>query len=55
LKISGTPSQPKEDLTSRIITAMAVVPAAGAAEAAVEVPAAATEAVGNLLRGLLRH
>jgi hypothetical protein len=55
LKISGTPSQPKENLTSRIITAMAVVPTAGAAEAAVEVPAAATEAVGNLLRGLLRH
>lgn len=55
LKISGTPSQPKENLTSRIITAMAVVPAAGAAEAAVEAPAAATEAVGNLLRGLLRH
>ena len=55
LKISGTPSQPKENLTGRIVSAMAVVPVAGAAEAAVEVPAAATEAVGNLLRGLLRH
>jgi hypothetical protein len=55
LKISGTPSQPKENLTGRIVSAMAVVPVAGAAEAAVEVPAAATEAVGDLLRGLLRH
>ena len=55
LKISGTPSQPRENLTARIVTAMAVVPAAGAAEAAVEIPAATTEAVGDLLRGLLRH
>ena len=55
LKISGTPSKPEENLTGRVVTAMAVMPAAGAAEAAVEVPAEATEAVGNLLRGLLRH
>jgi hypothetical protein len=55
LKISGTPSKPEENLTGRVVTAMAVMPAAGAAEAAAEVPAEATEAAGNLLRGLLRH
>jgi hypothetical protein len=47
--------KPEENLTGRIVTAMAVMPAAGAAEAAAEVPDEATEAVGNLLRGLLRH
>jgi hypothetical protein len=55
LKISGTPSKPEENLTGRVVTAMAAMPAAGAAEAAVEIPDEATEAVGNLLRGLLRH
>jgi len=55
LKVSGTPSEPKENLSGRIATALAVVPVAGAADAAVEVPKAAGEAVGNLLRGLLRH
>jgi hypothetical protein len=42
-------------LTGRVVTAMAAMPAAGAAEAAVEIPDEATEAVGNLLRGFLRH
>ena len=55
LKIGGTPSKPEENLTGRIATALAVVPVAGAAEAAVEVPEAAGKAVGNMLRGLLRH
>lgn len=55
MKIGGTPSRPEENLTARVATALAMVPATDAVEAAVEVPGAATEAVGGLLRKLLRH
>jgi len=55
LKIGGTPSRPEENLTSRVATALALVPATGAVEAATEIPGEATEAVGGLLRSLLRR
>ena len=55
LKVGGTPSAPKEDLTTRIVAALAIAPAVGAAETAAEVPGEAAEAVGGLLRNLLRH
>jgi hypothetical protein len=53
VKVGGTPQAPTEDLTTRVVAALAVAPATQAVETAVEVPAAAVEAAGNLLRGLL--
>lgn len=51
--VGGTPQSPTEDLSSRVVAALAVAPAMQAVETAVEVPAAAVEAAGGLLRGLL--
>lgn len=53
VKIGGTPEAPTENLGARLATAIALAPAAGAAKSAAEIPAAAAEAVGGLLRGIL--
>ena len=53
VRLSGTPEAPVEDLSKRLATAAATVPAAAAVEAAAEIPGAAAEAAGGLLRGLL--
>lgn len=55
VKVGGTPQAPTEDLTARVIAALAVAPATQAVETAVEVPATAVEAAGNLLRGLFKR
>lgn len=52
VKVGGTPQAPTEDLTMRVVAALAAAPATQAAETAVEVPATAVEAAGKLLRGL---
>ena len=53
VKISGTPQEPAEDLSARLAAAVAVAPAAAAVEAAAEIPGAAVDAAGGLLRSLL--
>ena len=53
VRVSGTPDAPVEDLTSRLATAAATVPAAAAVEAAAEIPGAAVEAADGLLRSLI--
>lgn len=53
VKIGGTPEAPTENLGARLAAAIALAPAAGAAQSAVEIPAAASEAVGGLLRGIM--
>jgi len=53
VKIGGSPEAPTENLGARLAAAIALAPAAGAAKSAVEIPAAASEAVGGLLRGIL--
>lgn len=53
VKISGTPQKPAEDLSARLAAAVAVAPAATAVEAAAEIPGAAVDAAGGLLRSLL--
>lgn len=53
VKVSGTPREPAEDLSARLATAVAVVPATTAIEAATEIPGGAVEAAGGLLRSLL--
>jgi hypothetical protein len=55
LKIGGSPSRPEENLTTRVATALAVAPVTGVVEGATEIPGEATEAVGGLLRSLLRR
>lgn len=53
VKVGGTPTAPTEDLTPRIVAALAAAPATEAVDAAAEIPAAAAEAAGGLLRKLL--
>lgn len=53
VRVGGTPSAPTEDLTTRVVAALAMVPAAGAVEAATEMPGAAVEAAGSLLNKLM--
>ena len=53
VRVGGTPSAPTEDLTTRVVAALAVAPAAGAAGAAAEIPGAAVEAAGSLLNTLM--
>jgi hypothetical protein len=56
VRLGGTPDAPREDLTPRVVAALAAVPASEALEAAgsaAEIPAGAVEAAGSLLRGLL--
>lgn len=54
VRVGGTPKAPTEDLTPRVVAALATVPAAEAVEAATEIPATAVESAAGLLRGLLR-
>lgn len=51
VRVGGTPSALQEDLTARVVAALAAVPAGGAVETATELPAGAIEAAGQLLRG----
>ena len=53
VKVGGTPAAPTEDLTTRVVAALAVAPAAQAVDSAAEIPATAVEAAGGLLRSLL--
>jgi len=53
VRVSGTPQEPKEDLSTRIVAALAAAPAAEAAGAAVEIPAGAAEAAGDVLKRLI--
>lgn len=55
VKVGGTPQAPTENLSARVAEALAVVPATGVIDSAVEAPAAAGEAVDGLLRGLLHR
>ncbi len=55
VKVGGRPGALTENLSGRVASALAVVPATGVIDSAVEVPEAAGEAVGGLLRSLLRH
>ena len=53
VRVGGTPAAPTEDLTARVVAALAMVPAAGAVEAAAKMPGAAAEAAGSLLETLM--
>lgn len=53
VKVGGTPSAPTEDLTTRLVAALAVAPVEGAVETATDLPGAAVEAAGGLIKGLL--
>jgi hypothetical protein len=53
VKVGGTPSAPTEDLTTRVVAALAAAPATEAVETAAELPSTAVEAAGGLLRSLL--
>ena len=53
VRVGGTLQAPTENLTPRIITSIAAVPASRAVESAVEIPAGAAEAAAGLLRSLL--
>lgn len=57
VKVGGTPHSPTENLTPRVVAALAVAPAAAAVQTAVDIPATAVdtavEAADGLLRGLL--
>ena len=55
VKVGGKPDAPTENLSARVASALAVVPATSVIDSAVEIPAAAGEATGNLLRNLLRR
>ena len=55
VKVGGTPAAPTENLSTRVIAALALAPVTGSAEAAVEIPGEAVNAVGGLLRDLLRR
>ncbi len=53
VRVGGTPEAPVEDLTTRLVTAAATVPAAAAVEAAAEIPGAAVDTATDLLRSLI--
>lgn len=53
VRVGGSLQSPTEDLSPRVVAALASVPASKAVEGAVEIPAGAIEAAGGLLRGLL--
>ncbi|MBU3665375.1 MAG: hypothetical protein FGM15_05795 [Chthoniobacterales bacterium] len=55
VRVGGTPAAPTEDLTARVVAALAAAPATEAVEAAAEMPGTAVEAAGSLLRGFLRR
>jgi hypothetical protein len=49
VRVSGTPENPSEDLTTRVAAAVAAAPAGIAVDAAAEIPGTAVEAAGNLM------
>ncbi len=51
VKVGGTPSAPTEDLTTRVVAALAIAPVEGAVETASDLPGTAVEAASGLLRG----
>lgn len=51
--VGGTMASPSEDLTARVVTALAVVPAAEAVKSATDIPGKAVEAAGSLLDVLM--
>lgn len=53
VRVGGTVEAPTEDLTTRVVAALAVAPAAGAVKGATEVPANVIEAAGSLLDALM--
>ena len=53
VRIGGTPAAPTENLSTRVAAALALAPAAGAAKSVVEIPGAASEAIGGLLREMM--
>lgn len=53
VKVGGTPAAPTENLSTRVVAALALAPVTGAAESTVELPGQAVDAVGGLLRDLL--
>ncbi len=53
VRVEGTPDAPKEDLTARVVAALAATPATGAVQTVTELPGAAVEAAGNLLESLM--
>lgn len=53
--VGGTPASPTEDLTGRVVAAIAAAPATEAIDTAAELPATAVEAADSLLRNFLRH
>jgi hypothetical protein len=56
VRLGGTPAEPREDLTPRVVAALASAPALQAVEAVEstgQIPAGAAEAAGSLLRTLL--
>ena len=55
VRVGGTPAAPTENLSTRVVAALAVAPATGAVESAAQLPGEAVEAVGGVLRDLLRH
>lgn len=55
VKVGGTPAAPTENLSARVVAALAVAPATGAVESAAQLPGEAVDAVGGVLRDLLRH
>lgn len=55
VEVGGRPGALTENLSARVASALVTVPATGVIDSAVEVPEAAGEAAGGLLRSLLRH
>jgi hypothetical protein len=55
VKVGGTPEKPTENLSARVVAALALAPITGSAESAVEIPGEAVDAAGGLLRDLLRR
>lgn len=53
VRVGGTPESPTEDLTTRVVAALAVAPVDGAVKAASELPGTAIEAADSVLKGLM--
>jgi hypothetical protein len=53
VRVGGTPDKPTEDLSGRVAAALAMAPAGGVIQGTAEIPGAAVEAAGDLLKGLL--
>lgn len=53
VRVGGTPASPTEDLTTRVVAALAAAPVDGAVKAASELPGAAVEAADSVLKTLM--